>query len=114
MAYDESDDRYSVNMDTISTCRLDKLLSDILLAEYACGEESVSLAHNLQRNWRLRFRQEYFDIDKTRFAKIATKYGHLHDITFRDTHRLPEGRWQAKRCESLSELEGNQQFEPGQ
>ncbi|KAJ6780294.1 hypothetical protein PWT90_07534 [Aphanocladium album] len=114
MKNDESDGRYSVNIDTISACRLDKLLFDITLPENACSEVEVALAHNLQRKWRLRFRQEYFDIDKTRFAMLATTYGQLRDIIFTDTHLFAHGRWQAARCDSLSEVEGNQQFEPGQ
>ncbi|OAA77713.1 sra-ydg [Akanthomyces lecanii RCEF 1005] len=113
MKNDESDGRYSVNSDTISACRLDKLLSDILLPANACLEEEVALAHNLQRQWRLRFRQEYFDMDKKRFAKLATRYGQLRDLTFTKTQFFAYGRWDTKRCESLSEVEGNQQFEPG-
>lgn len=114
MKNDESDGRYSVKSDTISACRLDKLLSDILLPENACSEEDVALAHNLQRKWRLRFRQEYFDMDKKRFAKLNTRYGQLRDLTFTKTQFFAYGRWDTKRCESLSEVEGNQQFEPGQ
>lgn len=114
MKNDESDGRYSVNSDTISACRLDKLLSDILLPGNACSEEELALAHNLQRKWRLRFRQEYFDMDKKRFAKLATRYGQLRDLTFTKTQFFAYGRWDTKRCESLSEVEGDQQFEPGQ
>ncbi|PQK12119.1 hypothetical protein BB8028_0003g07370 [Beauveria bassiana] len=114
MTNDESDGRYSVNMGTISACRLDKLLSDILLPDNGCSPEEVALAYNLQRNWRLRFRQEYFDLDKKRLEKFATKYGQLRDIAFTDTLVFAHGRWQAMRCESLSEVEGDQQFEPGQ
>ncbi|KAM3514653.1 hypothetical protein MY11210_001759 [Beauveria gryllotalpidicola] len=101
-------------MDTISACRLDKLLSDILLPDNGCSPGEVALAYNLQRNWRLRFRQEYFDLDKKRLEKFATKYGQLRDIAFTDTLVFAHGRWQAMRCESLSEVEGDQQFEPGQ
>lgn len=114
MKNDESDGRYSVNMETISACRLDKLLADIILPVNACSEGEVALAHSLQRKWRLRFRQEYFDIDKKRFAILATRYGQLRGITFTNTHLFAHGRWQTTRCESLSEVEGNQQFEPGQ
>lgn len=114
MGNDESDGRYSVNMDTISACRLDKLLADIISPGKVCSEEQISIANNLQRKWRLRFRQEYFDLDKTRFTKLVAKYGQLRDVAFRDTQLFRHERWQAQRCESLSEVEGNQKFEPGQ
>lgn len=114
MAIDESDGIYSIDMNTISLCRLDRLLSEMVAPDNGCSDIEITIANNLQRKWRLRFRQEYFDIDKARIAKLATRYGHLHDVQFRDTHVFAQGRWQAKRCESLSEVEGNQQFEPGQ
>jgi hypothetical protein len=111
---DEEDGWCSINLDSIRACRLDKLLSDILLPdERLLFPDQYGVAEHLQRQWRSRFKQAYFDLEKTRYLEFG-KRGQLKDVVFRKPELCAQGCWQTNNCESLSELEGNLHFEAGE
>ena len=111
---DEEDGWCSINLDSIRACRLDKLLSDILLPDgQLTFPYQYGVAEHLQRHWRSRFKQAYFDLDKTRYLEFG-KRGQLKDVIFRKPELFAQGCWQTNNCESLSEVEGDLHFEAGE
>lgn len=104
---------------TIQNARLDKLLADML----TLGHQQTSLhlrpridilmAERLQRLWMARFREKYFNIDKIRHQSLS-KTGRLKDVIFNIAATDSWELWQAEDCETLSGLESNLQFKPGQ
>lgn len=116
---DESGAMPVLDFATIQNARLDKLLSDIL----ALGHQQTSLhprpridtltAERLQRLWMARFREKYFNIDQIRHQSLS-KTGRLKDVTFNNAATDNWELWQAENCKTLSGLESNLQFKPGQ
>ncbi|KAH6610437.1 hypothetical protein Trco_000457 [Trichoderma cornu-damae] len=115
---DEGGGMPALDFAIIRNARLDKLVADML----ALGHQQASLhlrpridtvmAERLQRLWMARFREKYFNIDEIRHLGLS-KAGRLRDVIFNDTATDTWQLWQAKKCETLSELEWNLQFEPG-
>lgn len=103
----------------IQNARLDKLLSDML----ALGHQQALLhprirvdtlmTERLQRLWMARFREKYFNIDQLRHQNLS-KTGLLKDVIFNDAATGSWDLWQAEGRETLSGLETNLQFKPGQ
>jgi hypothetical protein len=60
-----------------------------------------------------RFREKYFNIDQIRHQNLS-KTGRLKDIMFNDIAADSWDLWQAEGSETLSGLESNLQFKPGQ
>lgn len=111
---DEEDEWCSLKLDTIRACRLDKLLTDMLVPDgQSLFPDHYSAAEHLQRQWRSRFKQTYFDMDKTRYLEFG-KRGQLRDVTFRKPELFSQGCWQTNNCDILSEAEGNLHFEAGE
>lgn len=116
---DESGAMPALDFVTIQNARLDKLLSDML----TLGHQQASLhprsrvdtlmAERLQRLWMARFREKYFNIDQIRHQSLS-KTGRLKDVMFNDTATDSWNLWQAEDCKTLSGLESNLQFKPGQ
>lgn len=116
-AKDEAYDILTIDLPTIMTCRLDKLLAEMVthpMADAPNGNpwEDMAPAKRLLRQWRARFRERYFDIDQTRYHNLA-KTGLLRDVVFDQGAMDDDQLWRAKSCEVLSESEGNLQFEAG-
>jgi hypothetical protein len=116
---DESSGLPVLDFATIQNARLDKLLADML----TLGHQQTSLhlrpridtlmAERLQRLWMARFREKYFNIDQIRHLSLSTT-GRLKDVMFNNTTADSSQRWQAEDCKTLSGLEWNLQFKPGQ
>lgn len=104
---------------TIQNARLDKLLSDMLTLGHQQALLSprprvdTLMAERLQRLWMARFREKYFNIDQIRHQNLS-KTGRLKDIMFNDVATDSWDLWQAEGSETLSGLESNLQFKPGQ
>ncbi|KAF4979641.1 hypothetical protein FZEAL_4198 [Fusarium zealandicum] len=115
---DETDGMPVIEFAAIENARLDKLLLDIVDPENRPSptptrfDVDVRLAERLQRRWRARFREDYFTIDQERYLSLS-KTGRLKDVEFNLESGSGQERWKAKGCETLSELEGNLEFEPG-
>lgn len=115
----ECEDLSAITLSTIEAARLDKLLGDILYLENRQlqmpfqSRDHIVLAEKLHRKWIARFRGEYFNIDQTRLTNLS-KNGRLKDVEFNNATTDDSQLWVSKKVEALSELEGNQQFEPGQ
>ncbi|KND95309.1 hypothetical protein TOPH_00585, partial [Tolypocladium ophioglossoides CBS 100239] len=110
----------TIELATVRNTRIDKLLADILSPEkHAAASpphphpwKDLPTAERLQRQWRERFREKYFDLDQTRYLSL-TKTGHLRDVVFDDRTNDNHQLWRARHCEALSEGEGNLQYEAG-
>ncbi|PHH81862.1 hypothetical protein CDD82_7678 [Ophiocordyceps australis] len=89
----------TLKLSTIAFTRLDKLLIDIL-------------TEKLQRLWRERFRERYFDIESMRYH-LLPRSGLLHDVAFDISARGFQNLWLAPPRPALSEAEENLGFEPG-
>lgn len=105
---------------TIQNARLDKLLSDMLTLGHQQAllpprsRVDTFMAERLQRLWIARFREKYFNIDQIRHQNLS-KSSRLKDIMFNDAATDGWGLWQAEGSETtLSGLESNLQFRPGQ
>lgn len=115
---DESRGLPTMELSTIRNTRLDKLLADILspqnhaAAGPSCQWADVATAERLQRQWRVRFREKYFELDQSRYLALA-KTGLLQDVEFHESARHYGRLWRAKPCQVLSEGEGNLQYEAG-
>jgi hypothetical protein len=123
---DEEQKYPSLDFEMIEYTRLDKLLAEFLqFAETVKSPGSMSElplrfrvdvphAKDLRRLWRRRFREKFFMMDQHRCA-ILVEGGRLKDVSFNSSLEYDLGKWQAKKVTDLvSEVEGNQQFEPGQ
>ncbi|KAI1484667.1 hypothetical protein F5X96DRAFT_692190 [Biscogniauxia mediterranea] len=121
---DEERKQPTLDFETIEYARLDKLLADMLhFAEIVKVSSltadlplrfraDVSHAKSLRRIWRRRFREKFFMIDQHRCAMLV-KGGRLKDVSFNNSLTYDLGKWQTKRNIPISEVEGNQKFEPG-
>lgn len=105
---------------TIQNARLDKLLSDMLTLGHQQAllplrsRVDTLMAERLQRLWMARFREKYFNIDQIRHQNLS-KSSRLKDIMFNDAATDGWDLWQAEGSETtLSGLESNLQFQPGQ
>lgn len=117
----------TLSFNTINVCRLDKLLADILGVENRANQLPVQfrtdlqVAESLQRQWRARFRGNYFSLDHQRYVRLTGPGGRLEDMVFKSVQEdanLPKSprqdRWEARRSsEKLSECEGNDEFAEG-
>lgn len=116
---DEMDGKPVIELSTVENARLDKLLADIADSKarpYPAPSrfrDDVTLAERLQRRWRARFRQGYFVIDQGRYLNLP-KTGRLRDIAINSQAEGRHDLWKAKSCQTVSELEGNLECEPGQ
>ncbi|TID01619.1 hypothetical protein CH35J_004468 [Colletotrichum higginsianum] len=110
----------SLDFETLQYARLDKLLADVL--DPACRPSPLPLrfradmavAESLQRIWRSRFREQYFALDQVRQRRLSIG-GDMRDIHFTAAGMDPLESWTVRNScpDPISELEGNQQFEPG-
>lgn len=116
---DESGAMPVLDFGTIQNARLDKLLSDMLTLSHQQTSLHPRLridtlmAERLQRLWMARFREKYFNIDQIRYQNLS-KIGRLKDVTFNNAAADNWELWQAEDCKTLSGLESNLQFKPGQ
>lgn len=116
---DESLGIATIELSTITNTRLDKLVADLQSPENFIGTNlphfwrDYAAAERLQRLWRARFRERYFDVDQTRYSNLPEQ-GLLRYVDFDDTKRGHGHLWQAVACELLSGGQGNMQFEAGQ
>ncbi|POR34072.1 Uncharacterized protein TPAR_05767 [Tolypocladium paradoxum] len=117
-AKDETYGISTIEIATVRNARMDKLLADLLSPERHVAAspthmwKDLATAERLQRQWRARFREKYFDLDQTRYLGL-TKTGHLRDVVFDDRTNDDRHLWRARHCEALSEGEGNLQYEAG-
>ncbi|KAF9872629.1 hypothetical protein CkaCkLH20_09808 [Colletotrichum karsti] len=110
----------SLDFETLQYARLDKLLSDILDPAHRPSpiplrfRADMAVAESLQKMWRTRFRDQYFSIDQVRQRSLSVG-GEMRDISFTPEGQDPLESWTVQySCrEPVSELEGNQKFEPG-
>ncbi|KUI54443.1 hypothetical protein VP1G_01721 [Cytospora mali] len=114
-----------VDLSIIQHGRLDKLITDMLLAH---EEQEVDVKSNgklaatglwpeteialsLQKYWLARFKSEYFSLDKRRCDDLIK--GALRDILFSSAMSGGRGVW-SPAAAGLSEVERNRHFSPGQ
>ena len=117
---DETQGISTIELPTVRNARIDTLLVDILSPEkHAAASRTqpwknlIPTAERLQRQWRARFGEKYFDLDQTRLSSL-TKTGQLRDVAFDNrTDDVNHQLWQTRPCEALSEGEGNLQYETG-
>ncbi|KAI1330439.1 hypothetical protein F5Y16DRAFT_396407 [Xylariaceae sp. FL0255] len=120
---DEEHKQPSLDFETIQHARLDKLLFEFLqfaedskeggIIPHRLRAEDVSHARCLRQVWRRRFRERFFMMDHHRCAMLI-QGGRLKDVEYNASLEYDLSRWQAKTLTGpVSELEGNQQFEPG-
>lgn len=115
----EYETKPSIHFSTIKNARLDKLLSDILKPANRPfqlpiqARADIAIARSLQRQWRARYREAYFDIDQTRYETLA-KTGRLNNVIFNDTGNNLYHPWAPQSYSSLSGIEINRPLEVGQ
>lgn len=104
------------DLQILKDARLDKLLAEMLEAGNAKLMEKFSmetdLAALLQRLWRMRFKGDYFALDKHRYDSLSA--GRLRHVSFSSTSLDGMGLWTAKEANKVFETEASMQFEPGQ
>ncbi|KAG5658752.1 hypothetical protein KAF25_007305 [Fusarium avenaceum] len=116
---DEANGSRAIEFETIRNTHLDKLISDIMDPRFRHPRvpirfsKDVQLAERLERKWIERFRGPYFNIEQNRYDDLP-KTGRLKDVVLNLDSQNPEERWQAKDGETVSEMEGNLEIEPGQ
>lgn len=116
---DESHGSATIELSTITNTRLDKLMADLQSPENLIGTSLPHLwrdcaaSERLQRQWRARLREKYFDIDRARYSNLP-KQGLLRHVTFDDRQGGQGQLWRATACEALSGGHGHMQFEAGQ
>ncbi|PTD10688.1 hypothetical protein FCULG_00008033, partial [Fusarium culmorum] len=109
---------HAIEIETIRNTHLDKLISDIINPRYRHPRvptrfaADIQLVERLERKWIERFRGPYFHIEEHRYRELSQK-GRLRDVTPNLDAQDPEDRWQANNGETLSEMEGNLEIEPG-
>lgn len=114
MANDEYRGLQTLELDTIRDTRLDKLLIDIQKPEnHLMSATHTTVAEKLERKWRSRFKEAYFDMDQARYFHLISS-GLLRDVIFNKQAALRYNLWQPRHTEALSEMEGNLQYESGQ
>ncbi|RFN52140.1 hypothetical protein FIE12Z_3523 [Fusarium flagelliforme] len=115
---DENDGSRAIEFETIRNTHLDKLISEIINPRYRHPRvptrftTDIQLAERLERKWIERFRGPYFHIEQHRYRELS-RHGRLRDVTLNLDAENPEDRWQANDGETLSEMEGNLEIEPG-
>ncbi|KAF6838712.1 hypothetical protein CPLU01_02245 [Colletotrichum plurivorum] len=109
----------TLDFETLQYARLDKLLADIFDPANRPTplplrfRADMAVAESLQKMWRARFRDQYFSIDDFRQRSMSVG-GEMRDITFTSAGKDPLESWAVQNDRgSISELEVNQQFEPG-
>ncbi|KAF6820995.1 hypothetical protein CSOJ01_00430 [Colletotrichum sojae] len=109
----------TLDFETLQYARLDKLLADMLDPANRPTplplrfRADMAVAESLQKMWRARFRDQYFSIDDFRQRSMSVG-GEMRDITFTSAGKDPLESWAVQNDRgSISELEVNQQFEPG-
>ncbi|KDN65519.1 hypothetical protein CSUB01_01081 [Colletotrichum sublineola] len=110
----------SLDFETLQYTRLDKLLADIVDPANRPSplplrfRADMAVAESLQKMWRARFREPYFALDQVRQRSLHTG-GEMRDIHFTTAGVDPLESWTVHdSCrDPISELEVNQQFEPG-
>ncbi|KAF6842807.1 hypothetical protein CMUS01_02733 [Colletotrichum musicola] len=109
----------TLDFETLQYARLDKLLADILDPANRPTplplrfRADMAVAESLQKMWRARFRDQYFSIDDFRQRSMSIG-GEMRDITFTSAGKDPLESWAVQNDRgSISELEVNQQIEPG-
>lgn len=116
---DENDGSRAIEFETIRNTHLDKLISEIINPRYRHPRvptrftTDIQVAERLERKWVERFRGPYFHIEQHRYRELS-RDGRLRDVTLNLDAENPEDRWQANDGETLSEMEGNLEIEPGQ
>ena len=114
MAKDECRGLPTLGLDTIRYTRLDKLLMEIQKPEnHLMSATHATVAEKLERKWRSRFKEAYFDMDQARHFHLISK-GLLRDVMFNKQAASKYNLWQSRHNEVLSEMEGNLQYESGQ
>ncbi|KAI1072563.1 hypothetical protein LB507_002670 [Fusarium sp. FIESC RH6] len=115
---DENDGSRAIEFETIRNTHLDKLISEIINPRYRHPRvptrftTDIQVAERLERKWVERFRGPYFHIEQHRYRELS-RDGRLRDVTLNLDAENPEDRWQANDGETLSEMEGNLEIEPG-
>src|SRR6266566_8568819 len=74
---------------------------------------AISAAGTLQRTWRSRFEEKYFEMDELRYAAMLST-GSLGDVSFSTAPPDRIALWRAEESEPVSELEGGLQVAVGQ
>ncbi|KAH7328458.1 hypothetical protein B0I35DRAFT_473163 [Stachybotrys elegans] len=114
----EYEGKPSIHFSTIKNARLDKLLSDILKPTnrpYPIPIQfraDMSITRGLQRQWRARYREPYFDIDQTRYMNLP-RFGRLKDVVFNEAAGEGNEIWSPSDRKSSLGLEANRPLEPG-
>ncbi|KXH67619.1 hypothetical protein CSAL01_12272 [Colletotrichum salicis] len=117
---DELNHTQSLDFETLQYARLDKLLGDVLNPAHRPlplplrFRADMALCESLQKMWRARFRDQYFSLDQVRQRSLSIG-GEMRDIHFTASGMDPLESWAVSNTcrDPISELEGNQQFEPG-
>ncbi|KXH34510.1 hypothetical protein CSIM01_00421, partial [Colletotrichum simmondsii] len=117
---DELNHTQSLDFETLQYARLDKLLTDVLDPAHRPSplplrfRADMALCESLQKMWRARFRDQYFSLDQVRQRSLSIG-GEMRDIHFTASGMDPLESWAVSNScrDPISELEGNQQFEPG-
>ncbi|GJN77414.1 hypothetical protein PLIIFM63780_000905 [Purpureocillium lilacinum] len=108
----------TIGLSTIRKTRLDKLLIDMLNPENHIDAgpsypwTHLEIAQGLQRQWRARFRERFFDLDQSRYRALR-ETGPLRGVTFRDVVEVDGDLWHVPVCNPHSEGEEALQHEPG-
>ncbi|OLN83695.1 hypothetical protein CCHL11_09736 [Colletotrichum chlorophyti] len=110
----------TLDFETLQYARLDKLLTEILDPNNRPSplplrfRADMAVAESLQKMWRTRFREQYFSLEHVRQRRLSIG-GEMRDIHFSATGVDPLESWTVRNScrDPISELEGNQQFEPG-
>ncbi|KAL0932012.1 uncharacterized protein CTRU02_212965 [Colletotrichum truncatum] len=110
----------TIDLETLQYARLDKVLADILDPVHRPSplplrfRADMAVAESLQKMWRTRFREQYFSLDQARQRTLSIG-GEMRDIRFTANGKDPLESWTVQNScrDPISELEGNQQFEPG-
>lgn len=116
---DECNPAPTMQISTIIASRLDKLLTDMLdpstfsshlLTSYGMDP---STPERLQRRWRSRFRERYFDLDQTRYLSLSDT-GRLQGVVFDDNTKSDTKIWCVEHRITLPTARGNPHFEAGE
>lgn len=87
----------TLSLATITATHLDRLLAELLKPEnMQVTALYSSVAQKLERKWSLRFRQQYFDIDQTRYENLP-KHGLLKDVMFNTKATTDDNVWKPKK-----------------
>ena len=110
----------TVSYDTIVRARLDKLITEILnplnQRPILSGDHFVAIkaAEALQKSWKLRFKEKYFETDELRNRSLMAD-GCLRDIEFVSVATDGSSAvWKARTVEQTPVIGGDPQFPVGQ